>query len=86
MIVFGIIFAFGKGAGLIAGLTEEKAKYDEQKLCKAMSKIMFILAGCWLVIAASEIYKTITLLWIGLASAFVVAVSGIIYMNTRCKK
>ena len=43
-LVLGTVFAFGKGAFLIAGYNtasaEEKAKYDEKKLCRAVSKLM----------------------------------------------
>ena len=86
LIFLGILFYFGKGAGLIAGYNTssaaEKAKYDEKKLCKCMSKLMFALAACWLVIASSEIFKTTVLLWIGLCLFLFVAVFGAIYMNT----
>jgi len=91
-ILLGILFSFGKGAWLIAGYNTssaaEKAKYDEKKLCKGMSKLMFALAACWLVIAASEIFKTMVLLWVGLCLFMIVVAAGLIYMNTgnRYKK
>ena len=91
-VLLGIIFALGKGADLIAGYNtasaEEKEKYDVKKLCKAMSRFMFALAACWLVIAASEMFQTMVLLWIGLALFLIAVVTGLIYMNTgnRCKK
>ena len=63
---FGVIFLNGKGAFLIAGYNTtskaEKQKTDEKKLCSFMGKMMFILAGCWLVIASSEIFKAMWLL------------------------
>ena len=84
-----IVFSRGKGTSLIAGYNtaspEEKAKYDEKKLCKAMSRLMFALAGCWLVTASSEIFKKIALLWIGLALFLVVSVVGAVYVNRGCK-
>lgn len=91
-VLLGVIFALGKGADLIAGYNtasaQEKEKYDVKKLCKSMSRFMFALAVCWLVIAASEIFQTLILLWIGLALFFLAIVTGLIYMNTgnRCKK
>ena len=91
-LLLGFLFSRGKGAGLIAGYNtaspEEKAKYDEKKLCEGMAKLMFALAGCWLVIASSEIFKTTVLLWIGLVLFFVVVIAGIVLMNTgnRFKK
>ena len=60
----------------------EKQKTDEKKLCSFMGKMMFILAGCWLVIASSEIFKAMWLLWVGLCLFFVVCVGAVIYMNS----
>ena len=49
-LALGTLFALGKGAFLIAGYNvmsrEEKARYDEKKLLKNMSRMMFSLAGC----------------------------------------
>ena len=88
-LVLGVVFSRGKGTSLIAGYNtaspEEKAKYDEKKLCKAMSRLMFALAGCWLVIASSEVFKEIALLWIGLALFLVISVFGAVYVNRGCK-
>lgn len=48
-LVLGTVFAFGKGSFLIAGYNtasaEEKAQYDEKKLCRAVSKLMFAQFG-----------------------------------------
>ena len=88
-LVLGIVFSRGKGTSLIAGYNtaspEEKAKYDEKKLCKAMSRLMFALAGCWLVTASSEIFKKIALLWIELALFLIVSVVGAVYVNRVTK-
>ena len=53
-----------------------------------MSKLMFALAVCWVVIASSELFKTMALLWIGLCLFMLVVLFGVIYMNTgnRFKK
>ena len=87
--LLGVMFAVGKGTGLIAGYNtataEEKANYDKKKLCKAMSRLMFALSGCWLVNAASEIFKEIALLWIGLALFLIVSVVGAVYVNRVTK-
>ena len=56
-----------------------------RKLCKAMSRLMFALAGCWLVTASSEIFKKIALLWIGLALFLIVSVVGAVYVNRVTK-
>ena len=85
-VVLGIIFASGKGAGLIAGYNtasrEEKAKTDEKKLLKAMSVFMFVLAGCFFVSALSGVFHVRSLIWIGQALFAVSLIGGLIYLNT----
>ena len=48
--LLGVVFARGKGQGLIAGYNtlseKERAKIDEERLMKVMSRGMFALAGC----------------------------------------
>ena len=84
--LLGIMFLRGKGAGLIAGYNtatpQEKAATDEKKLCRYMGKLMFALAACWLIVAASEIFKTKALLWIGQAAFLLTAIGGAILANT----
>ena len=85
-VVLGIIFASGKGANLIAGYNtasrEEKAQTNEKKLLKAMSVLMFVLAGCFLVSASSEIFHVKSLIWIGQALFVAAIITGLIYLNT----
>ena len=85
-VVLGIIFGSGKGANLIAGYNtaspEEKVKTDEKKLLKAMSVFMFVLAGCFLVSALSEVFHVKLLIWIGQALFVVALITGLIYLNT----
>ena len=89
-VILGIVFSRGKGMFLIAGYNTasaaEKAKYDEDKLCRAMSRLMFALAVCWLVIASGDIFDTMLPLWIGLALLFLVAAAGIVYIRKWCRK
>lgn len=89
-VLLGVVFASGKGTGLIAGYNTatrrgESKLRQKMKLCKAMSRLMFALAGCWLVIASSEVFKEIALLWIGLALFLVISVFGAVYVNRGCK-
>lgn len=85
-ILLGVLFLRGKGAFLIAGYNTaskaQKEHTDEGKLCRCMGKLMFALAGCWLVIASSELFQTMLLLWVGLGLFFAVIIGGVIYMNT----
>ena len=91
-IVLGIIFASGKGANLIAGYNTaspyEKANTDEKKLLKAMSVLMFVFAGCFLISASSQIFHIRMLIWIGQALFIVALITGLVYLNTgnRFKK
>ncbi len=85
-IVLGIVFALGKGADLIAGYNtaspDEKRKINQKKLLKAMSVLMFALAGCVLLSASSEIFHLKALIWIGQGSFVAVLIAGLIYLNT----
>lgn len=85
----GMMFWMGKGAMLIAGYNmksdEEKAKYNERALCKAMAIIMFIVAssfifemiGYW---RDEKVWSTVSIVVL-LAGVIV----GLIYMNTSKK-
>ena len=85
-VVLGLVFRKGKGAFLIAGYnTASKATketIDESKLCRYISRLMFVLAGCWLIITSCELFGKIWLLWIGLALFLVSIIIGVIYINT----
>lgn len=91
-VLLGVLFARGKGLDLIAGYNtlsaREKEKYDKEKLCKAMSRMMFLLAGTWAVAAAGDVFHTKSLYWVGMTLFLAVVIGGVIYMNTgnRCKK
>ena len=86
-IALGIIFASGRGANMIAGYNtascKEKEGTYEKKLLKAMSKLMFVLAGCFLVSASSEIFHLKLLIWIGQTLFIVAITAGLIYLNTE---
>ena len=91
-VILGVVFFRGKGAFLIAGYNTsspaEKGKTDEKALCKAMGKLMFVLAACWLLIALSSLLNLMFLLWIGQGLFFVITIAFVIYANTgnRFKK
>lgn len=91
-VILGFVFRAGKGSFLIAGYNTaskaEKEKTDEKKLCWYMSGLMFLLAACWLVLAAGTLIGRMWLFWLGFALFLVVCIGGVIYMNTgdRLKK
>lgn len=85
-LVLGIILYRGKGAFLIAGYNtssrEEKSKYDEKALCKAVGKMMFALSGTWCVVALGSVLESWTIFWLGIGLFLAVIIVGVIYMNT----
>lgn len=50
-VILGVIFFCGKGSFLIAGYNtanpEDKAKFDEKALCRAMGGLMLACAACF---------------------------------------
>jgi len=91
-VVLGIIFSQGKGAWMIAGYNTAskatKASYDVKALLQFMSKFMFVLAGCWVVISFGALYQNDGVVQAGLVLFIVVILAALIYMNTggRFKK
>ena len=88
-LLLGVIFSCGKGGSLIAGYnsssSEEKAKYDEKALCRAMGRLMFVFAACTAVVALSVVFDRTAFLWAGIVLYVVVAIGGVVYMNTSKK-
>lgn len=86
LVVLGIIFFCGKGAFLIAGYNtsprEEKSHINEKLLCRFMGKLMFLLAGCWLVVAFGSIFDITLLLMVGIMLFFIAIAGATVYANT----
>ena len=91
-VTLGIVFLKGKGLFLIAGYNTaskaEKERTNEKKLCKYMGRMMFLFAGCFIIIMFSSIFDNMWILALGILLFFVIAIGGVIYMNTgnRLKK
>ncbi len=85
-LALGILFASGKGAFLIAGHNttskEEKARYDEKKLLKTMSRMMFSFAVCTAIGLIGEILKAKWLVTLG----FVLIVPCLVFFLIRVNK
>lgn len=85
-IILGVVFYRGKGSFLISGYNTaskaEKEKIDESRLCRFMGRLMLALAGCWLIIAFGDIFKTTAVLWIGAGLFLASAIGAVVYMNT----
>lgn len=91
-VLLGILFLTGRGSCLIAGYNTaskaEKETIDEKKLCSYVGRLMFLFAGCFLVIMASGLFEEMWLLWLGLALVLGTGIGGVICLNTgnRLKK
>ncbi len=90
VVVLSLILGFalfnGKGLFLIAGYNtaseEKKQQIDEKQLSRFVGKIMFISAGCWLIIALSDIFSSMLLHFAGLGMFVIVILTAVIYANT----
>ena len=85
-LILGFVLSNGKGLFLIAGYNtaskEKKQLIDEKKLSRFVGKIMFVSAGCWLIIALSDILPSMSLHFIGLGMFVIVVLTAVIYANT----
>lgn len=87
LLIMSLLFFIGKGGFLIAGYNtapkEEKEKYDDKKLNKAMGIMTTTLAAFMglMLLVNSELYEMI----IGILTT-VALIPGLIYMNTKCMK
>ncbi len=87
---FGLLFARGKGRGLIAGYNtmseRERAKYDEKKLLRIMRNGMFALAGCMVVGLVGTLLQSKAIMWTGHGLLLAVCIVLVICANTRTKR
>lgn len=88
-VILGIFLWRGKGAFLIAGYNtakpSERAKYNEKALCRSVAVILFAIALSFIVSAFGIVYDEIIPPWLGFVLILVVALIGIIYINTSKK-
>ena len=85
LLVLGCVLLSGRGAWLIAGYNtmspEEKAKYNEKALCRAMGWMMLALAGAWGLVTAAMLLNLTWLLWVGNLLFVAVIIVGAVYLN-----
>ena len=83
----GWLFRREKGAFLVSGYNTapkaEKEKYDLKKLYRHMSRLMFLLAGCWVILALGNALGQDWLFFLGLGLFFLASLLYLIYMNTN---
>lgn len=87
LVLFGMLFLTGHGAGLIAGYNtmpkEERERYDKRALCRFMAKFMFYAAACVALIGADVLWpgKGLALaggIWLVIGGVFM-----LVYANTK---
>lgn len=88
--VMSIVLLTGHGSGFIAGYNtagaEEKAKYDEKKLCRVVGGGMLIVT---LIVFTMLIGETVLPYWFAYVTLCVIivdVVGMIILANTHCKR
>ena len=88
--VLSIILLFGHGSWFISGYNtaskEEKAKYDEKKLCRTMGIGMSIIAILILIMGLFEKFLPAFFVYIALGIIVGDVVVIIILGNTLCRK
>ena len=84
-IFFGIILCHGKGSDMIAGFNtsspEERAKWDETALCRAVGILLFVMVGCLELLLLGAVLGVAALEWGGGILLAVSTVFGLIYIN-----
>lgn len=87
LLLLGVVFLTGHGAGLIAGYNTlpeaERERFDRRALCRFMGKMMFFFAGCGALFVADQLWPGNGLgrvggIWIVPGVLFM-----LIYANTR---
>ena len=89
-LILGVLFRQGKGKGLIAGYNtmseRERARYDETKLMKIMSRGMFSFACCMALSLAGVLLHRAQLVSAGFGLLAVAAIVLVVLINTKAKR
>lgn len=84
--LLGVLLFTGHATGLIAGYNtlseEERARYDKRALGRFMGRVMFVVAGCLCLFAASDIWPGNGLFGIGLTLLVATLVFAIYRANS----
>ena len=89
-LILGIVFGKGKGQDLIAGYNtaseKERAKIDEKKLMKLMSRGMFAFAGCMLISVIGVLRGNKAVINAGFCLMMAGVIALVILANTKTKR
>ena len=84
-IFFGIYLCCGKGADMIAGFNtsspEERAKWDETALCRAVGVLVLVIVGCVELLLLGAVLGMAAMEWCGGILMAVSTAFGLIYIN-----
>ena len=92
VLFIGLLLMAGRGAGLIAGFNtmkpDERARYDEPRLCRFVGKV--VLSG-WALMMLVPLGIALDTMWIAAVAGGIflaVIIASVVYMNTgnRFKK
>lgn len=90
ILMLSILWLSGHGSGLISGYNvapeDEKAKYDEKRLCRTMGIGMSVIAVCILISALFENILPASFVYIFIGVIIIDIITIIIVANTICKK
>lgn len=88
--IISILLLSGHGSGLIAGYNtssrEEKAKYDEKKLCRTVGAGMSVIAVLVLVMGVLEEVLPSWFAYVSLGIILLDVVIILVLGNTRCRR
>lgn len=84
-LIFGLVLCTGSGADLIAGYNTapaaERAKWDENALCRAAGALVLSMVGCIELTALGAILGMMVLTWVSLFLLTALTVGGLLYIN-----
>ena len=88
--VFSIVLLLGRGSWLISGYNtaskEEKAKYNEKKLCRVMGSGMAVIAVLILIMGVFESILPVFFVYISIGIILADVAVMLILGNTICRK
>ena len=90
LLALAVLFALGKGGFLIAGWNvmspEERARYDEKKVYRNMSAMMFSCALCLAIMLLGKATEIEALKWTGALLILPCVIFFAVRVNTAGKK
>jgi hypothetical protein len=86
MLVMAFFLLNGKGAFLIAGYNtmsaKEKARFDEQALCRSVGWLLVAICACTVLVPVGLAFGMSWLTYVGIVLIFAISVGYLVYANT----